>query len=293
MKNFLLTLSTLLALQSFAINEINAIIGDASSARITEKVSIENIDEQTRIHLHLKYVESRLRAESTEHLSENTAQNRADVLNLLQYYTNRNTFPTLPKPFDSRQPCFIDDRGIPCAVAYLISATAGSEVAAQINSQHRFEYILDMNEPIIEKWAQEYGFTLYELAMIQPTYSYIKTPIVEPIEPIDLELPRIMVLEGQIRTLKDRNTGLQKELEDAKNTIDEMNSLLDEKEQIILETRAELSEEQEKNILLQEEQEVLNKKVIKKKRWNIALAGVATSLTSITVFQWIKIRKSE
>src|ERR1041384_3500069 len=55
---------------------------------------------------------------------------------------------------------FIDaDKNI-CAVGYLIEQTSGREVAEQINATHQYDYLLDMHEPIIEKWAQEHGFSL-------------------------------------------------------------------------------------------------------------------------------------
>ena len=90
---------------------------------------------------------------------------------LNEYWTNGN----FPKNYDyeGRIPCFIDRHGNICAVGYLIEKTEGREVAEMINEKHQYDYLLDMNEEVINKWANEYGLSVEECAMIQPTYGYI------------------------------------------------------------------------------------------------------------------------
>ena len=61
-------------------------------------------------------------------------------------------------------------------MGYLVQETAGREVAEQINSQHQYDYIMDMHDPIVDAWAEENGFTLEECATIQPTYGGLLPP---------------------------------------------------------------------------------------------------------------------
>lgn len=66
---------------------------------------------------------------------------------------------------------------INCAVGYLIEQTAGREAAEYINSMFHNEYLLQMEDPVIENWTAKSGFTKVELAMIQPSYG-IWVPLV-------------------------------------------------------------------------------------------------------------------
>lgn len=194
MKTIAATLSALLfALTLHANDSINAIIGDQS---ISEIVFVRNYmpDDRTRIELHLAFVERELRKKDVSHLSETARQNRLLRLNELNEYWKTGIFPHPVNPdksryTDNRRPCFIDQDGRVCAVGYLVEQSAGREVAESINVKHKFEYLLNMNDPVIDQWAEENGFTLKELAMIQPTYGwYEPTPIVYRIEPSKKEI---------------------------------------------------------------------------------------------------------
>jgi len=82
-------------------------------------------------------------------------------------------FPVNEKYPGIRRPCFIDDHRNICAVGYLIEKTVGRAAAEDINSKHQYDYITDMQEPLIEQWANEFGLTLEECAMIQPSYGWM------------------------------------------------------------------------------------------------------------------------
>ena len=168
-------LSLFLVSHSFAqSNTINAIIGDLSFVQAFHQQPNKNTNERLRIQTHLNYVEQFLRKKSTAHLNKKQKQNRAFVLALLHNYRVNGVFP---KNYDyaERRPCFIDRDGNICAVGYLIQKTAGREVAEQINAEHQYDYLLDMHEKLVDEWANEYGLTLEECAMIQPTYGSIPT----------------------------------------------------------------------------------------------------------------------
>ena len=102
---------------------------------------------------------------------------RAYVLGLLHQYALNGIFPTNRAYPDERKPCFIDADGTICAVGYLVEQTKGRQLAEQINAKHQYDLLLDMNEPAIKAWADEYGLTLEECAMIQPTYGWPNPPL--------------------------------------------------------------------------------------------------------------------
>lgn len=154
-------------------NAVNAIIGDESYVHQFQTVPDETTSEVLRIQTHLSYVGEILRKKDVYHLNKKQKRQRAIALDLLHEYWTNGVFP---KNYDfetSRRPCFIDRDGNICAVGYLIEKTAGRNVAEQINEEHQYDYLVDMNEEVIKNWAKEQGLTLEECAMIQPQYGYM------------------------------------------------------------------------------------------------------------------------
>jgi len=159
------------------VSVVNAVLGDISSPG-KENVWLRS---KERIINHLRYVEKYLR-EQTEHMfiSAGCKQKRIECLGHLHEYTEAGEFPSkfvLPKEestkteiLDPRIPCFVDDSGVPCAVAYLMKNTVGSEVVNYVNSKYRFSFISDIPSSELEPWSSTFGFTIQELAMIQPNY---------------------------------------------------------------------------------------------------------------------------
>ena len=175
MKKIVLGILTLVcATCGFSQNEntVNAVLGDKSFVETFEQLPDQNTNEVLRLQTHLKYVEELLGAKNVLHLTKQQTANRTKALRLLHEYWSKGVFPK-NEAYKQRRPCFIDREGNICAVGYLIEQTAGREVAEDINRSHQYEYLLDMNEPTIKKWATEYGFSLEECAMIQPTYDPI------------------------------------------------------------------------------------------------------------------------
>jgi hypothetical protein len=154
---------------------VNALIGDISYVRKFQQKPDEHTSEVLRIQTHLSYVEELLREKATYHLNKKQKNKRAAVLDLLNKYWTTGIFPKNYNFEGTRRPCFIDRDGNICAVGYLVEKTAGRKVAEQINKTHQYDYLLDMNEEVIENWANEHGLTLQECAMIQPSYGYLPT----------------------------------------------------------------------------------------------------------------------
>jgi hypothetical protein len=156
--------------------EVNAVLHDDSYLAAFGTYPDPGTDEQLRIETHLSYVEQLLRKRSVDHLSAAQRNNRSAILDVLQQYREAGVFPVNRDYPGERRPCFIDADGNICAVGYLIEQTKGRALAEQINEKHQYDYLLNMNEEVIAQWADEYGLTLEECAMIQPAYGPIGEP---------------------------------------------------------------------------------------------------------------------
>ncbi|MCC6287011.1 MAG: hypothetical protein IT249_03935 [Chitinophagaceae bacterium] len=154
------------------IHSVNAILNDQSYIDLFGVSPTNNTNEQLRIQTHLLYVEGLLRSTDVSSLNNEQLAKRTVVLHLLHEYILAGVFPKNKMYPGERRPCFIDDDGNICAVGFLVEKTAGREVAEHINIEHQYDFLLDMNDPIINNWAYENGLSLIECAMIQPTYSY-------------------------------------------------------------------------------------------------------------------------
>jgi len=152
------------------LQEVNAILHDESYIVACGRLPENGGNEQERIQIHLSYVEQLLRSVSTTNLDRNQQANRSSILDLLHQYWKAGIFPTNCDYPGERKPCFIDADGNICAVGYLIEKTKGRELAEAINAKYQYEFLLDMEERAIEEWACEFGLSLEECAMIQPTY---------------------------------------------------------------------------------------------------------------------------
>ena len=121
------------------------------------------------IRVHLQLVEKTLRARSTGHLSESQKANRISALDHLNEYWHTGAFPINDK-YAYRTPIFIDDYDNFCAVGYLVKATGQEQVSRKIAAKTNLAYVHDMDYPELFAWANVYGFTVDELAWIQPSY---------------------------------------------------------------------------------------------------------------------------
>ncbi len=132
----------------------------------------DNRSEREWIKTHLTLVEQTLRARSTAHLSEEQKVNRTQALNHLKQYRQEGNFPINDK-YNYRTPIFIDKYDNFCAVGYLVKATGFEQVSRKIAAKTNLAYVREMNYPELFAWASEYGFTVDELAWIQPGYGWI------------------------------------------------------------------------------------------------------------------------
>lgn len=132
--------------------------------------SVQFKSEADRIKMHLLLVTQQLH-ESQPNLEPGQAANRQDLLNVLEVYAERAQFPKNLYHIN-RQPYFIDAFGTHCAVGFLIQQSGYASLAQTIHRENNYAYIDELNEhyPQLREWAVSHGFTLAELALIQPGY---------------------------------------------------------------------------------------------------------------------------
>lgn len=193
MKLVVVLLSLLaLAPRAEALEPVNAVVGDAGFVAAYGRLPTAEDAEVTRIQAHLLHVIAQLRGATTSFSGAPLAE-RERLLTVLEGYAAAGRFPH-NHVVAGRRPVFIDELGNVCAVGALVDNATGRAAAEAIAAAHRYDYVLDMDEPALAVWAAEHGFTLRELAMIQPSYDWERPigPIhpIQPIEPIRPVVPQ-------------------------------------------------------------------------------------------------------
>ncbi len=126
-------------------------------------------DEHVRMRDHLAHIRDVLsRAPST---SEGREPTRRALVAHLDSYIARGVTPENTH-FGFRTPVFVDDAGRICAVGYLIEQTAGRALVEDIARTHRYAELetIYRDRADVRSWVLASGFTLEELASIQPGY---------------------------------------------------------------------------------------------------------------------------
>lgn len=121
------------------------------------------------IATHLELVETFLRQRNTSTLSETQSANRSYLLQKLNSYWHERPFP-VNDYVAYKTPVFIDRSGNHCAVGYLMQQSGAENLAQQINREQKFAFVADIKTKGVKQWADKNGFTLEELAWIQPSY---------------------------------------------------------------------------------------------------------------------------
>ncbi|MDX1446209.1 T9SS type A sorting domain-containing protein [Lishizhenia sp.] len=137
-----------------------------------EEVFFNNDTE--RIAYHLDNVCRLLKAQNTEHLSAEQLENRMNTISILEGYAARKVFPTNHYHVE-RQPYFIDNYGVHCAVGYLVKETGYPEISKEIARTQNYAYVKEIQSEALLQWAKDYGFSVQELALIQPAYAPMTT----------------------------------------------------------------------------------------------------------------------
>jgi MORN repeat protein len=142
---------------------------DSFIAKYGHNVDV-HASERDRMHQHLQYVRDWLASRPATR--PELEARRAEILRTFDAYIANNTTPrNAHVPW--RTPVFIDDEGTICAVGYLIQQTTNPALPERIAKAHRYDFIEDIAAamPEVADWVASSGFTLDEIAHIQPAYS--------------------------------------------------------------------------------------------------------------------------
>jgi len=121
------------------------------------------------IAAHLMLVESTLKNRNVSQLTTAQRNNRLQLLQELNAYWKAEIFP-INDYLKFKNPVFIDRIGTHCAVGYLMQQSGSEELAQKINTNEKFTYVKEIKSEGVAAWAYTNGFTLDELAWIQPGY---------------------------------------------------------------------------------------------------------------------------
>lgn len=138
--------------------------------RADAPVDISAEREQELIREHLKRTERDLREKDTSHLSPELQERRERNLDRLNEYWKAGEFPTNTDFHGERVPYFVDDRGVPCAMAYLIQESGHEDLVASVAETNNHVYIEELEEGPVVDWIENSGLTKDEAARIQPSY---------------------------------------------------------------------------------------------------------------------------
>jgi len=127
-------------------------------------------EDVSRITAHLLRVESLLRARDTAGLTSRQIAARLRHLDRLRSYAARQEYPRNDDFPGERVPYFVDDRGVHCAVAFLVAASGRTDLVGEVVAHLNNARVMNMRSPELAAWAAEEGFTVEELALIQPDY---------------------------------------------------------------------------------------------------------------------------
>lgn len=141
---------------------------DLEQLDLRQMIHFQN--DNQRIQTHLKLVCQLLSNRSMTHLTEEQRANRQRHLAVLKSYYETAVFPT-NHYHTKRQPYFVDNYNVHCAVGYLLQQDKQTNLVTIIRENDNYAYIQELTKyPQLEIWAKANGFMVDELAWIQPTY---------------------------------------------------------------------------------------------------------------------------
>lgn len=148
--------------------EVNALWEDYDLRyNIEHCISFKN--DVDRIQMHLLMVYKMFNKEEVS-ISENLKKIRLNHLEVLRNYAIKKEFP-INTGHSKRQPYFVDNFGTACAVGHLLLEDGQDKFVSKIKIDDNFAYLLEMKYPKLSNWAIENGFSVEELALIQPGYN--------------------------------------------------------------------------------------------------------------------------
>jgi len=151
------------------VQPVNPRLGNDSFRMVFGRAPTPKTPERLRLQAHLAVVEQFLRQRDGLSLTPAQRARRTELLDALHRYWKDGRFPENTE-VPGRSPVFMDANGRLCAVGHLIAESAGREVAEAIDQDYHLAYIHNIDSAGLNAWAERNGFTLRELALVQPTY---------------------------------------------------------------------------------------------------------------------------
>jgi len=190
MKNIIILLSFIIGLNSSKANNLilqNLInVNDqwknqnynSSDFKMFENATPQNFNQW--ISTHLLLVEKNLRNSSGHTLSLEQFKNRSFLFDQLKEYAVKGVFP-VNNYILIKNPVFIDAKGTHCAVGFLMQQSGAEDLAQRINKNEKFAFIHQIKTNGVIQWANTNGFSIDELAWIQPGYppSFTINPLLQ------------------------------------------------------------------------------------------------------------------
>ncbi len=133
-------------------------------------VCLPVLEHSQLIEVHLELVHETLAARSTAHLSAQQQGNRAAGLKALRQYHQNGIFPVNPD-YKVYIPYFIDAHETACAVGHIMQESGARALAQRIADTQNNAYLREISQDGLIEWQIESGFTVDELAWIQPSYA--------------------------------------------------------------------------------------------------------------------------
>jgi hypothetical protein len=135
----------------------------------TQSTIAQDADHEEKIKVHLYETVRYLKSQNTSVLTPTQITNRANAINKLKAYALEGNFPQNEHaPY--KTPIFIDNYNTHCAVGYLMQQSGAKKLAQTISTNENLAYVEDIMTNGVAEWAEKNGFTMDELALIQPTY---------------------------------------------------------------------------------------------------------------------------
>ena len=96
---------------------------------------------------------------------------RALLIDELESYAARGTFPNNRAASPERRPVFIDEEGTRCAFAHMLDFSGHGALALGIHARMNFAPVSEIAEDRrVGAWLQAAGFSCEEIALVQPAY---------------------------------------------------------------------------------------------------------------------------
>lgn len=137
---------------------------------------------------------------------------RTTQISRVEAYRRRGVFPRNLDFEGERVPYFLDDRGVACAVAYLMIEDGRRTDVDAISAANNHVRVMEVSEGALVDWVTGSGLLQEEAARIQPGYDFLRpspAPTPFPEEPGIVERRRIRehlgVVLAELRRDTERN----------------------------------------------------------------------------------------